>query len=53
MARTRATRRQPKNSFNNRRVAAVKEIVNARERRRNRERRFKINFSCQKVKTLK
>ena len=45
MARTRvAARRQPNNNFNNRRIAAAKEVANARERRRNRERRFKIKF---------
>ena len=42
MARTRAApRRRPNNNFNNRRFAAAKEIANARERRRNHERRSK------------
>ena len=45
MARTRAVPwRPPNNNFSNRRFAAAKEIVNARERRRNHERRFKIKF---------
>ena len=45
MARTRvAAWRQPNNNFNNRRVAAAKEIANSQERRRNCERRFKIRF---------
>ena len=45
MARTRATaQRRSNNNFNNRRVPAAKEIANARERRRNRERRFKMKF---------
>ena len=45
MARTRvAAWRQPNNNFNNRRVAAAKEIANSQERRRNCERRFKIKF---------
>ena len=45
MARKRAAaRRRPNNNFNNRRVAAAKEFANARERRRNRERRFKIKL---------
>ena len=45
MTRTRvAARRWPSNNFNNRRVAAAKEITNVGERRRNHERRFKIKF---------
>ena len=45
MARTRvAPQRRPNNNFNNRRFAAAKEIANARECRRNHERRFKIKF---------
>ena len=45
MARTRAApQRRPNNNFNHRRFAAAKEIPNARECRRNRERRFKIKF---------
>ena len=45
MARTRAAPRgQPNNNFNNRRIAAAKEIANARERRRSHEPRFKIKF---------
>ena len=43
MARTRAVaRRRSNNNFNNGRVAAAKEIANAREHRKNHERRFKI-----------
>ena len=44
MARARAVQRQLNSNFNNRRVAAAKEIANAHTRRRNRERRFKIKF---------
>ena len=45
MARTRAAaQRRPNNNFNNRRVAAAKEIANAWELRRNHEHRFKIKF---------
>ena len=45
MARTRAApRRRANNNFNKRRIAAAKEIANARERSRNHERRFKIKF---------
>ena len=45
MARTRAApQRRPNNNFNNRRFAAAKEIANARQCRRNHERRFKIKF---------
>ena len=43
MARARAfARRRSNNNFNNRRVAAAKEIANAREHRKNHERRFKM-----------
>ena len=53
MAKTRAaTRRRPNNNFNNRRVAAAKRIVNARERRRNLERRFKIKFLLSQDKNV-
>ena len=46
MARTRATprRRPANNNLNLRRVAATKEIANAREQRRNRANIFKIKF---------
>ena len=53
MARTRAAaRRRPNNNFNNRRVVAAKEIANARERKRDRERRFKIKFLLPQCKNV-
>ena len=36
--------RRPNNTFNNKRFAAAKEIVNARKHRKSHERRFKIKF---------
>ena len=54
MARTRAAPRgRPNNNFNNIRIAAAKEIANARERRRNHEPRFKIKLLLPRGKTLK
>ena len=47
-----APRRWPNNNFKNRRFAAAKEIANARERRRNHERRFKIKFPLPEGKNV-
>ena len=53
MARTRAApRRRPNNNFNNRRLAVAKEIANARELRRNHERKFKIKFFLPQSKNV-
>ena len=53
ISRTRtAPRRRPNNNFNNRRFATPKEIANARERRRNHKRRFKIKYLLPQGKNL-
>ena len=53
MARTRAAAwRRPNNNFNNRRIAAAKEIANAGEHGRNREGRFKIKFILRQGKNV-
>ena len=53
MPSTRAAQRRFNNNFNNRRVAATKEIASVRERRRNPERRFKIKFLLPEGKNVK